>query len=219
MINARRSPTAPASLATGTDWRAPDVLRQLHADFYGKCYLTEAPVAEAGFEVDHRHPRTVGGAPLDWGNLYPAEKGANGRRKKSWPVGGLLQPDGRDDVEGRLEQEIVAEPTDILCLFQAKDPSDVAAVNTAQELYDLHHDDQDADGPNKARDLRRAIQHQLLFVLQKAQVVLDLRHTRAPDDAERRKEEQIFQRLVSRRSPYTMLVRSCVHRKLHDLFD
>jgi hypothetical protein len=104
-------------------------------------------------------------------------------------------------------------------LFQAKDPSDTAAVNTAQELYDLHHDDQDPDAPNKARDLRRAIQHQLTLVLEKATVVLDLRYTRPPEDPERRKQERIFQRMVSRRSPYTMLVRSRVHPKLRDLFD
>ncbi len=217
MIEVQRAAAPPASLADEKDWREEDVLHQLHADFLGKCYLTEVIVPRGGFEVDHRHPRNDGGWAFDWANLYPASKDANVRRQKSWPAGGMLHPDGRgDDVEGRLIQDVIIDETDIECRFEPLNPKDLAASNTARELERLHNDD--STGP-KALDLRQAIKHRLLRMTLLERQVREARAKRPDADEVRRRLEAEFRRFVSRRSPFTALVRSQVHPSLHDLFD
>ena len=215
MIDATRSKDAPPSLGAERGWRGDDVLTALHRDFLGKCYLTESPLQPGSFEVDHRHPQAAGGASHDWPNLYPCAPGHNQRRRRGWPDGGLLHPDGRDRVEERIDQRLdtSSKPGDVLCVFEACDPNDPAAVNTAAELDHIHND---GDSPSKAHDLRGAMRVRLELLLREQHTVRSARHLSPPGDlqAERRLRE-----LVSRRSPFTALLRSKLHPSLHDLLD
>lgn len=220
MIDVLRSETAPRSIAARRDKWESDVLEQLHHDFFGKCYLTEATVALSGFEVDHRHPRNCGGEVHDWTNLYPASEHANRHRPRSWPDGGLLHPDGRDGIETRLCQTLLTEVDDeLVCQFLAVDPSDKPAVNTARELEILHTGGASESSRIAARDLRTAIERRLRVVLVAQGRVLAKRRELPAEHLERRAEEDAFRRKVSRRAPFTALIRSAVHPSLRDLFD
>ncbi len=218
MINVTRS-GAPPSLAEKKSWRGNDVLQRLHEDFLGKCYLTEQVVPLSGLEIDHRRPRNQDGADFDWSNLYPASHDANNRRPRGWPEGGLLHPDGRDDVEKRLIQELDYDnEANILCFFAARNPDDQAAINTEAELNWLHNSDKSGSGHN-AKDLRDAIQRRLILMLDLQVKLLDARERMESGALELKKLELRFQRVVSRRAPFTALLRSKVVSSLHCLFD
>lgn len=213
MIDVERSQLAPASLAAGKSWRGQDVLERLFEDFLGKCYLCEAPLHGLGsFEVDHRQPRSDGGMPFDWANLFPICKNCNGRRAKSWPEGGMLDPAGGHGVEARVVQ--VLEPDDdgdLVPAFRAAAVNDPLAMNTVAELDHIHNQCR-GGGRLKAADLRDAIQARLVKV---QAAVLDYLHARQqmPEAIERlREHEQRIRRLVGRDKPFTMLVRSAIRR-------
>lgn len=198
-------------------WRDPQILDRLWPMFGKKCYLTEAPIGQRLFEVDHRHPKSAPNAPnpLDWDNLYPASGLANRIRKRGWPAGGLLHPDGREghDINSRLHQQLdINGPSqDILCTFAAVDPSDIEAKNTAEELNRIHHNsDNEISSSN---DLRVAIRTQMELMLRDS---LNLIHA---------KETSNYQVLESRfrtlyldaTSPYSALIKSIVPEVLRYL--
>jgi hypothetical protein len=221
VIDVERSQPAPASLAVGKGWRGQDVIDQLFEDFLGKCYLCEAPFFGKGsFEVDHRWPRDAGGAHFDWANLFPVCRNCNGRRSKSWPEGGLLDPSAGHGVETRLVQGLEPDHDgELVPAFRTAAANDPAAANTAAELEHIHNHAR-GSGRLKAADLRDAIRKRT----QKVQgEVLEYLHTRLknPDDEQRiRAHEQRIRRLVARDAPFTMLVRSAIRRYvLPELFD
>lgn len=200
MIDVIRSQPAPESLTQRKRYDGDDVKERLLADFLGKCYLTEKIVGRASFQIEHRRPiREFPESKFEWNNLFPADADANNRRDRKWPDGGLLDPAGGDGVERRVRQWLDDESHPH---FAAMKSSDRAAANTAAELDHLHNDGL------KAADLRSAITNQLCRVLER---VLEYERTRnkVPADPVRLIElETEIKRLLSRRSPYTMLVRS-----------
>jgi hypothetical protein len=221
VIDVERSQPAPSSLAEQKSWRGEDVIDRLFEDFLGKCYLCEAAFFGKGsFEVDHRCPRDAGGAHFDWANLFPVCGNCNGRRSKSWPAGGLLDPSAGQGVERRLVQMLEPDADgDLVPAFRAAAANDPTAANTAAELEHIHNC---ARGPGrlKAADLRDAIRRRTQTVQGE---VLEYLHTRqgAPDDEQRiRAHEQRIRRLVARDAPFTMLVRSAIRRYVPpELFD
>lgn len=77
MVKIKRTPTAPASLAVekakGTaNYRSEDVIRQLHQDFHGKCYLCEIDELQS-IQVEHlkaHHNGQNRDLMFDWNNLF-----------------------------------------------------------------------------------------------------------------------------------------------------
>ena len=210
MIDCERTAQAPAGLDNPPGaYRSTDVVERLWLDFFHKCYLCETPIEKGGFEIDHRRPVGDGGAVCAWSNLFPACGDCNGRRPKRWPVGGLLDPTV-DRVEGQLQQWLDDE------CYPHFIPSNatVIAKNTADELVHIHCDSRSA----KAADLRATIERQLRRVLEKVVKWMDLR-ARVSNSADIARIEDELRLLVSRRSPYTMLIRSRVEMYIGHLFD
>ena len=77
MVKIERTYPAPPSLADeekrgGTDYRGEDVIRQLVADFHGKCYLCEIDKLQSA-QVEHlrpHHNKSERARLLDWDNLF-----------------------------------------------------------------------------------------------------------------------------------------------------
>jgi hypothetical protein len=208
MIDVTRSQPAPASLAAGTSWPGADVLQRLHDDLLGKCYLCETPHPRGTFEVDHRMQRAWpagAGRHYDWDNLFPACHECNKRRLKRVPPAGLLDPCAGDEINTRLHQKW--HPTDG-AEFRSRLPGDNAAASTALELEHLHNDDV------VGKNLSTAVLGQIADVWRLERDLLDLS---APD--KRHEIEHKLRRLLSRRAPFTALVRSVVLPQHHYLFD
>jgi hypothetical protein len=213
MIDVQRPAEAPPTLAGG-DYSGIDVLEALHATFLGKCYLCESPVDLGTFQVDHRKPRSderFAHLVYAWSNLFPTcnEHECNQRRERKFPDGGLLDPG--EGVEVRLVQRLEgavsmslrkAATTDFV--FRAVNPADVAAVNTAKELDRIHNATGSRAGL-KAKALRMTIVGHLLAVVPHVQALDTGRPAPRYTLAE---SEHIVAQAVSRRGPYTMLIRS-----------
>jgi hypothetical protein len=213
VIDVVRSPEPPASLATRTSWRGPDVLDRLLADFYGKCWLCEG-LLERSWQVDHFRPRSMfPDLEHAWTNLLPACAICNNLRRRRWPDGGLLDPCGEDRVTERLQQWFDAEVDDLNVFFQATDAEDAAAANTADELQHVHGRHED-DG----RRLRQRIHAQYSRVTDR---IVDLLTER--DRAGRRRHLHELRTLLAPHAPYSALLREHIRRRfagkafLHDL--
>jgi hypothetical protein len=142
MIRITRRDEPPSSLAAGKSYNGQDVQEALVEDFFNKCYLCEGLLI-AGFDVEHLKPKSrFPDHELDWKNLFPAHPRCNGRRKKwnenQWPEGGLLDC-AVDDIEGRLDQQVIADgDSGIRATFESRSDKDIAARNSAEELSHLH---------------------------------------------------------------------------------
>ncbi|MCK5797496.1 MAG: HNH endonuclease [Deltaproteobacteria bacterium] len=202
MIDVERSQPAPESLAAKTTHRGPDTVDRLSEDFLGKCYLCETYVGRASFHIDHRRPKAeFPELRYDWNNLFPACEFCNEARPRTWPQGGLIDPAAGENATGRLNQRLVGRKCKPC--FEARDLGDTAAVNTASELNKIHQ----RSGP-KGADLRAVIDQQLRQVLES---IVKYQDTQTIDDKMEVKE------LLSRRAPFTALIRSRVLDRLPNL--
>lgn len=213
MINAVRSPVAPASLAAGRKYNAGDVVDTLLRDFLGKCYLCEIRITVREHSVDHRRPRAqFPDLVYAWTNLFPSCRDCNERRP-AFPPEGLLDPTS-DDVEARIQQTTRADERRIAEApwFAARDPADTLAVASARELNHLRN-----SRSLKAAELRDAINGRINDVLER---VLDFTahgiNTRGPVRAA---WEAPLRHEFSRRAPFTALVRGRLGAGLEHLFD
>lgn len=218
MIDVERTTVVPASLARHKGFSGVDVLETLHRDFYGKCYLCERSLSIAQVEVDHRRPQC--GWPQDihcWANLFPACTCCNKRRSRAIVRVPLLSPG--EGVEHRIVQRVRFRPTgELECMFVAVLRDDARAQATAEELERLH-------SPAEARTARaRYATIELLAMIRDRYlqwveplelVALRARKRHRPDLA----VEARLAGLLSRRAPFTMLMRALVHPGLADLFD
>jgi hypothetical protein len=230
VIDVERPSRAPASLAEKKSYAGWDVLEALHAAFLEKCYLCETCVSVGTFQVDHRKPK--GDARFEhlehaWENLFPVcnEFGCNQRRTQTYPEGGMLSPG--DGVERRVIQKIEGSVSPSLrkggavdFVFLAADPAEIAAVNTAQEL-DRIHNGTGSSAAHKAAALRLAILDHVVSVTGEIVQYLALAATPGADAGIIAERRRCVQRLVSRRAPYAMLVRSFFveHGAVRALFD
>ncbi|RKI40153.1 HNH endonuclease [Corallococcus sp. AB004] len=204
MIDATRTATSPKSLDSKKSYSGEDVRDQLFLDYLGKCYLCEGLITRGGFEIDHRHPCNDGGAEHTWLNLFPACRICNGARKRKYPSGGLLNP-GEHPVEVRLHQYMSSVGGHELPHFKAATINDLAAANTAHELQELHQ-----EKGERSADLCSAITRYINEVRKKALALYDAREIHGPNSLQFKQIESELQRMVSRKAPYTALVRSCL---------
>lgn len=230
MIDVKRSEVAPASLAEKKSYKSLDVLKALHRDFLGKCYLCETPVELGTFEVDHQRPRTDFAAlEFAWTNLFPTcnTHRCNQRRPKPKPPAPLLDPSNGDNVERRVHQRIPEPISRVLredaerCRFSftAASSGDVPAENTASELDHIHNGTGSrVETQETAITLREKIRSHV-FIVAEAAREFDLLPFNETERRESLKND--LRKYFSRRAPYTMLVRSYFkHRpELRELFD
>ncbi len=222
MMDVARSEGAPACLDSLREgcWTEPECKCRLYEDFLGKCYLCESSIFLGVLEVDHRVPQAdPAGVDLrfHWSNLFPACRSCNGRRSKRWPTDGLLFPD-RDGVEARLDQRLEWVGSELVARFLAVSPDDAAARNSAEELGQLHLLPGGRRRIDKADDLRAAITAQYALVSEKEREYRNARAEHGAEDLRTRRAEDLLRFLLSRRSPYTMLLRSKFPEYAH-LFD
>ena len=238
MINVTRSPVSPESLNTpttqayleacqqyeadqqrpleeqiiakpecGSAYRTDEVLQALYNAFEGKCYLTEKVFESVNeIEIDHFVPRAERpDLKYAWANLYASDHKANISKPKTTPPGGYLDPcNPDDDVEGHILYGLSMDDTPN---FQARDANNQKAVNTAGLLNRLH------------KDLKKAIQDKHSAVLK---MMAEWGTAQKNDDRQRVFELEIaLKELLSRRSNFTMLIRSSyiVRRLPADFFD
>lgn len=218
MLDAKRSVPAPASLAREVTYTDEDVLEALYRDFRGKCYLCEREVVRGGFQVDHRRPKAEWPeGTYTWSNLYPACGYCNGRRPKSYPEGGLLSPG--DGVEQRIHHTggIDAE-LNFECIFTAARVGDQPAENAVHEL-EWVHSVETATTPGArlaARSFLDSIHDHYMSRVRPLEVKARRARTRGKPNID---VEQRLRLVLSRRAPFTMLMRSLVDSSLADLFD
>lgn len=219
MIDVQRSPDPPASLTATSRWDGLDVRQALARDFHHKCYLCERRLKRGETEVDHRIPRSVWQeGKLEWRNLFPACRYCNLRRNGRYPSEGLISPG--EDVEGRLSQRVLTseDGLSVECEFRAKRLGDHAAMRTAEELRHVHSSETATTGRASmaTQELLDEIHDHYYYVLypQEMKVLRGRRRDERDEDAEAE-----LRRLLSRRAPFTMLMRSLVHPALFDLFD
>lgn len=224
MIDVDRPPEPPPSLARGTSWRGRDVHRALHEAFLGKCYLCEGTRPLGECQIEHRRPRNkFPELCFEWANLYPACGRCNNARPDYPNEGELLNPG--EGVETRIEQVVDYKKDPIQYEFKPLDSEDHAAEHTCRELRHLHN-------PKASRSwVARQRTSTLLSAIRERYhkdvypvtcEVEQLRRGRRAGQAVavplERAENQL-RKLVSRRAPYTMLIRSLVGPHLADLFD
>ena len=197
--------TVPRPVKPGA-YRNSDVLRAFDTHFFSKCYLTEQWYGDS-HEMDVDHFMPVNQDPTlkyDWNNLFPAAHKANMMRPRQWPDGGLLDP-CRDEVEARLVATIGIlgrEPQ-----FDAVKPTDVAAQNTADLLNLLHNGRAgDKDSQLNTKHLRVTIAKQYDQVLH---AVIEFHAAEKGVDVQRiAQARRDLRNLLSRKSPFTMLMRA-----------
>lgn len=214
MIDIVRSQPAPDSLASEDAYDGDDVKERLRTDFLAKCYLCEGVFIAREFEVDHRRPKAeFPELKYSWDNLFPACHHCNQTRHRSWRKGGYLSPGADDDLETRLVQELVTIAGKLVPSFDAMRPEDLAAVNTAHELDHVHNHTRNADHP------RNAIHYYCTEVWRAVAAYLKCQQNRERDEAAYSRARLRVKKLVSRRAPYTTLIRSQVRDYVEDLFD
>lgn len=219
MLDVRRSPEPPASLSTTDRWNGLDVRKALARDFHDKCYLCERGISIGETEVDHRIPRSHwDDGKLVWTNLFPACQSCNKRRPKRYPREGLISPG--EGVEARLSQRALTseDGLSIVCEFRSRRLGDAVASNTADELSHIHSPDTATTDRAKwgTQDLLDTIHdHYVEHLNPREMKVLRSRARGEPDQ----QAEAALRGLLSRRAPFTMLMRSLVHPALSDLFD
>jgi len=125
-------------------------------------------------------------------------------RPRQWPAGGLLDP-CRDAVETRLVATIGAlgsEPQ-----FDAVDPADMAAQNTADLLNPLHNGRaDDTNSQLNTNHLRVTIAKQYDKVLH---AIIGFQAAEQGIDMQRRAQaRRDLRNLLSRKSAFTMLMRA-----------
>ena len=190
----------------GETYRNADLFDAFSECFFNKCYLTEKwyPTSYS-MDVEHFVPRNERpNLKYAWENLYPADHDANMMKPNKTPIGGYLDPcDPTDDVEKDVLYFLDIEGDKIH--FDARDQSNSKAVNTAKLLHKLHNGD-DHDSKKKTTELRVAIQKKYVKVLEAKDKWHKARLQQSRD--EEFKTERVLMGLISRKSSYTMIMRS-----------
>ncbi|GAB3543792.1 hypothetical protein [Spirosoma fluminis] len=200
-------------------YRSADLFVAFDDCFFKKCYLTEqAFFTSWSMDVEHFLPQNERpDLKYEWTNLYPASHDANMMKPRITPAGGYLDPcNPSDDVENGLIYFVDFESDSIH--FQAADPSNIKAVNTAKLLQKLHNGTT-VETHRKTVELREAIRKKYIKILER---IDDWRNARESNDTRAEFEaERMLKGLLSRRAAFTMLIRSfkAVQRLPVEFFD
>ena len=187
-------------------YRNADLFDLFEADFFNKCYLTEKLfITSWSMDVEHfipRHERAE--LTYAWSNLYPADHDANMHKPNQTPVGGYLDPcDPTDDVEKEILYDIDIEGR--IVNFEAADLTNIKAINTALLLERIHNG-HTHDTRKKAADIQAAIHLKYIIVLE--HINAWRKAVQEQNQADEFKSRRKLMGLLSRRSAYTMLMRS-----------
>lgn len=203
MINFDR--TSVAAPVIKTNYRQdPTVYDALEELFLNKCYLCEMWREDAtNFQIEHFEPHR-GDAKLryDWNNLFLA-CGETCNQYKGTQTDILNPCDAAYDVETAIQYALT--PFDYLPQFAATDAEDTLATNTCKLLTQLHLG-KDWKSKRKTASLRNAIRRRATELLQaiKSYYQADTQN----NSIAKQKALRQIQDIVSRRSPFTMLMRS-----------
>jgi hypothetical protein len=241
MINIDRAPVAPTFLADHRirqyiidaiaymsnpllpepkkplSYRKSNLLEAFDRDFFSKCYLTEEKFPNSWImDIEHFKPQNERpDLVYEWTNLFPAAHLANMIKPRSTPAGGLLDPsDPTDNVETEIQYALSSygdTPS-----FGATDPANVRAVNTANLLNRVHNG-HDKDSRKSTDTLRHVISKRYIEILHK---IIEWERA-APASQEKFQAQTELKSLLSRRSSFTMLIRSipAVRTLPADFFD
>ncbi len=215
----RASPATVKKPVRPSSYRTSSLLDVFEHYFHAKCYLTEQKFPSVWeMVVDHFEPVTINPSRVfDPSNLYPAAYKANIMRGDFFPPGGLLDPCS-DDVENEIRYSLLEQGE--LLGFQAVDPNNIKAVNTAYLLNLLHNGKPNTiDSQKSARNLRFLIEKKYKIVLETWGKYW---RAKAQDDQDDMLDyQQTLQHLLSRESSFTMLMRSIpiIRKDFKHLFD
>ncbi len=197
-------------------YRNWDVLEAFDKCFFAKCYITEykAPANSWEFHVDHfvsklDKPELA----YEWSNLYPATEHANSLKPRNDPEGGYLDPCSKnDDVENEIIYDIAFDDS---ISFAPKDPTNIKAKNTAKLLNRIHLG-HEKNSKMRARNLQAMILEKMKEVLIKIKFLEAKKDKTVASGIEKE-----LQMLLSRKSSFTMLMRSIpiVKERYSHLFD
>jgi hypothetical protein len=196
-------------------YRNSDLIEAFDDCFFAKCYLTEKKfVSSYEMDVEHFQSKNFNEHPelrYEWTNLYPADHDANMMKPRITPEGGYLDPCNPDED---VEKEIFywLEFGGQKCHFESTDSVNAKAVNTAK-LLDRVHNGHDYASKLKTGGLRKALFDKrdevnkaiMLWLASKANLDRDLEM----------KQALLLKRLLSRKSSFTMLMRSTSAVKQH----
>lgn len=187
-----------------TSYRNSDLLEAFDACFFSKCYLTEQKFSNSwAMDVEHYIPkRSRPDLTYDWNNLYPAEHLANMMKPRTNPSGGYLDPcNPTDDVENDIFYSLSIMGSDPK--FEARNPSSIKSVNTADLLNRLHNG-HDNNSILSTKSLRFAIRKKYSIILLK---IIEWQNQTAGTQEEFQIRRELKD-LLSKKSSYTMLCRS-----------
>lgn len=229
MINISRQPYAPESLNTieiqsyisdavlymndsennpkpnkPISYRSSDLLVAFDRDFHSKCYLTESKYVNSWImDIEHFIPQNERPDLIyEWTNLFPAEHYSNMIKPRATPNGGYLNPcDPNDDVENEIFYTLSAYGEDPC--FEPVNKRNTKATNTCNLLNRVHNGHND-DTKNGTADLRHSIHKKYIDILKK---ICDWNFARNGSQ-EKSQIARELRELLSRKSSYTMLMRS-----------
>jgi len=187
-------------------YRTSDLLEAFDRCFHSKCYLTEQWFPNAWcMDVEHFVAQVEDPTKrYEWNNLFPAEHRANKMKPRLTPAGGYLKPcDPNDDVETEILYSTSAmgqKP-----IFEASDPHNRKAINTANLLNRLHNG-HDNNTKFVTAGLRFEIQKKYDFILN-----LMIKWLGSPEGSILKYQyETELKYHLSRKSSFTMLIRSMI---------
>ena len=194
--------------STAPSYRNSDLIEAFDDYFFAKCYLTEKKFVSA-YEMDIEHflPKNFNESPelrYEWTNLYPADHDANMMKPRISPKGGYLDPcHADDDVENEILYWLDFDGQ--ACHFKAKNTHNVKAINTANLLNRLHNG-HDTPSHLKTAGLRKALfdKRDLIYktIIRWQKAVID------QNRQEEMRQEIKIRQFLSRKSSFTMLMRS-----------
>ncbi len=201
-------------------YRNSDVLEAFDRDFYSKCYLTEQKFPNSWvMDIEHFKSKNFGQFPelkYEWTNLYPCSHDANMSKPRNEPIGGYLDPcDENDDVEKEIVYTLEMGG---VAFFDVLNKKNTKAVNTCK-LLDKIHNGIDENSKKKTAALRLLIQKRESELIQ---LIMKWQNCKIGNDAtEEIRLSGKIQRLLSRKSDFTMLLRSlsCVNYLPDDFLD
>lgn len=204
MIQLRKSPNAPASLAGKKTWNGEDVQKTLYADQDGKCYLCESCTGK-NYQIDHlRSRKNYPEKAYDWANLFLCCGYCNGR--KSDQFDDIVSP---CDVPCEEIFDIILKPECKAVEISVRQPDIPGVGQTRELLHRLHNGKREG-----MRDIREKIFYDELcsVVLNFARCLREYKNDKTPENraevVEFLKIDQPF--LAAKKS----LLRSC-----SDLFE
>ncbi len=200
------------------NYRTKAIYKKLGVILKNKCFLCETKKEAAeNFHIEHFNPHK-GDSELkfDWNNLLLACGDTCNLYKSDKTE--LLDPcNPKHDVENLIEYEIIKDGFDIKLRFYAKEENNKKLKNTCNLLDKIHNGDQ-TKSEIKTASLRNAILKRTEALSRATINYYKAKHKK--NSVEKQRAEKIIKDIISRDSPYTMLLRSiAVKDELNYLFD